>query len=129
MDPDFDPTRYHELIADDFVVFGFDGVDGLPTAVYMVLLSQSEPVDLQLLNQVLAIGGGRSMAEVSMAQLQSIVQASPANHPIRELLETERDGGFAGGRAWVCCWRREATPQSFHSTNLSRSLGPCAVGG
>lgn len=91
MDPDFDPTRYHELVADDFVVFGFDGANGLPTAVYMVLLSQSEPVDSQLLNQMLSIVGGRSMAEVSMAQLQSIVQASPANHPIRELLETERD--------------------------------------
>lgn len=91
MDPDFDPTRYHGLVADDFVVFGFDGANGLPTAVYMVLLSQSEAVDAPLLNQVTAIVGGRSMAEVSATQLQAIVQMSPANHPIRELLETERD--------------------------------------
>jgi hypothetical protein len=91
MDPDFDPTRYHGLVADDFVVFGFDGANGLPTAVHMVLLSQSEAVDAPLLNQVTAILGGRSMAEASAAQLQAIVQVSPTNHPIRELLETERD--------------------------------------
>ena len=91
MDPDFDPTRYHGLVADDFVMFGFEGANGLPTAVYMVLLSQSEAVDAPLLAQATAILGAGSMAEVTAVQLQAIVQVSPANHPIRELLETERD--------------------------------------
>ena len=89
--PEFDPTRYHGLDANDFVVFGFDGTNGLPTAVFMVLVSQSEPVDVPLINQIVAITGGRSMVELTTAELQTIVEASPANHPVRELLETERD--------------------------------------
>ncbi len=94
MAPEFDPTRYHGLERDDFVVFGFDGSNGLPTAIYMVLLSKSELDDTQLidlLNQTMPLEGRHSMAEVTADQLRAIVQASPANHPIRELLETERD--------------------------------------
>lgn len=90
-DPDFDKQRYHDLSEHDVAVFGFEGANGLPTAVYMVLLSQAEAVDTPLLDQAATVMGGRSMAELSARDLSGLVQASPANHPIRELLETERD--------------------------------------
>ena len=90
MDPDFDPTRYHGLVADDFVVFGFDGANGLDRTLHGASVTVGTG-RCAASSEVLAIVGGRSMAEVTTAQLQAIVQVSPANHPIRELLETERD--------------------------------------
>lgn len=90
-DPDFDRARYHRLAEDDMAVFGFDGANGLPIAVFMVLLSQSEGVDSALLREAETFLAGRSMAALSAAQVERMVQSSPANHPLRELLETERD--------------------------------------
>lgn len=90
-DPEFDPTRYHTLVADDCVVFGFEGENGLPTGFYMVLLAQAEAVDTPIRNNVLGVLGTRSMAEISAEQLTDIVNRSPPDHPVRELLEAERD--------------------------------------
>lgn len=90
-DPEFDLPRYHGLSADDCVVFGFEGENGLPTAFHMVLLAQAEPQDMPIRNDIVAVLGTRSMAEISADQLIEIVNRSPPAHPIRELLEAERD--------------------------------------
>lgn len=90
-DPDFDPDRYHNLQEHDLAVFGFEGENGLPTAVHMVLIAQSEPQDAALYSDLLALLGNRSMAEVEQASLSGVVDISPAGHAIREILETERD--------------------------------------
>ncbi len=90
-DPEFDPTRYHDLKADDLAVFGFDGENGLPSAVCIVLLSHAEPQDAQLRLEFLISLKARGMAEISAGELSRIVENSPPGHPIRELFEAERD--------------------------------------
>ncbi|HEX5999757.1 MAG TPA: hypothetical protein VFZ16_10230 [Hyphomicrobiaceae bacterium] len=90
-DPDDDQTRYHGLAEGDFAVFGFEGDNGIPTAVYMVLLAQKEANDNGPFGEIAAFLGMRSMAELPADVLSGIAQRSPAGHPIRELLETERD--------------------------------------
>src|SRR5476651_2125325 len=40
-DPEFDPTRYHNLAAGDFALFGFEGA-AVPTGVTLVLIAASE---------------------------------------------------------------------------------------
>jgi hypothetical protein len=90
-DPDDDPTRYHGLAEHDLAVFGFEGDNGVPVAVYMVLLAQSEADDNGPFGEVTGVLGTRSMVELPADVLSGIVERSPVGHPIRELLETERD--------------------------------------
>lgn len=91
-DPPEDMTRYHGLAPDDLAVFGFDG-EGVPSGVYMVLLSQVEPPDAVARGLLLPYVPNvrQSMAKLTRDELGTVVDASPAGHPIRELLETERD--------------------------------------
>lgn len=89
-DPDDDPNRYHGLAEHDLVAFGFEG-DGVPTAFYLVLLARSEPDDAGPFGELESFLAGRSMAELPEQLLSSVAERSPAAHPIRELLETERD--------------------------------------
>jgi hypothetical protein len=84
-------TRYHGLAEGDLAVFGFEGDDGVPTVVYMVLLSRSEADDNEPFGDVDGILGTRSMVEIPADVLSGIVERSPAGHSIRELVETERD--------------------------------------
>jgi hypothetical protein len=72
-------------------VFGFEGDNGVPTAVYMVLLARSETDDNGPFGEVSGVLGTRSMVELPADVLSGIVERSPIAHPIRELLETERD--------------------------------------
>jgi hypothetical protein len=90
-DPENDPTRYHGLAEHDLAVFGFEGDNGVPAAVYMVLLAQSEADDNRPFGEVTGTLGTRSMVELSAGVLSGIVERSPVGHPIRELVETERD--------------------------------------
>jgi hypothetical protein len=90
-DPENDPTRYHGLAEHDLAVFGFEGDNGVPVAVYMVLLAQSEADDNGPFGEVTGVLGTRSMVELPADVLSGIVERSPVGHPIRELLETERD--------------------------------------
>jgi hypothetical protein len=91
-DPESDPARYHGLSADDFVIFGFEGENGLPAAFYLVLLAQSEEVDVPIRDDITSTFlGTRNMAEIPESVLAEVVSRSPTAHPIRELLEAERD--------------------------------------
>lgn len=94
-DPDDDPARYHDLQPDDVAVLGFEG-DAYPTAVTLVLLSQSEPDDRQLRADVLAAIGGKRMGAIDPVVLGTIIAGAPANHPIRELLDLNLDEALEG---------------------------------
>ena len=89
-DPDFDPTRYHNLQAGDLAVFGFEG-QSVPTAVAMVLASAYEPDDTPIRLALEAFLGNRRMAEIGVDALGEVVDRAPPTHPIRELLDAELD--------------------------------------
>ncbi|WP_262269599.1 DUF3883 domain-containing protein [Microvirga yunnanensis] len=90
-DPDDEQGRYHDLQPDDVAVLAFEG-DAVPTAVWIVLLSQAEPTDMALRSEVLAAINNRSMKPISRDVLAEIVRSTaPPNHPIRELLDTDLD--------------------------------------
>ena len=91
VDPEFDLDRYHQLAADDLALFGFEGDHGLPSNILIVLISVSEPGDAGIHDRLMALLAGRRMMEVSPQELSGVVDISPAGHPIRELLEVERD--------------------------------------
>jgi hypothetical protein len=95
-DPDDDPTRYHGLAADDFAVFAFE--EGrhqpVPESIAMALVSRTEPADAQVFADLQAFLTTRSMALLSAADLGRISAASPADHPIRELLDIEMDSAL-----------------------------------
>jgi len=90
-DPDFDPERYHNLQADDLVVFGMEEEAGLPTAMTLVLISQAEHEDHTVMEMLLEILNRKSMSMITEQELLLISDKSPENHPIRELLDTEMD--------------------------------------
>lgn len=92
-DPDDDPERFHGLAAGDFAVFGFEG-NGVPTAITMVLISAAEPGDAPLYVALQGEVGTKRMIESSADQLQRLVDLSPENHPIRELLDVELDAAL-----------------------------------
>ncbi|MDI4666583.1 DUF3883 domain-containing protein [Xanthobacter autotrophicus] len=94
-DPDFDPDRYHGLLPEDVAVLAFEG-EAYPTAVTIVLLSQSEAADTALRTAAMEELDGRSMAAVEPGTLLSIIERSaPPHHPIRELLDLESDEALA----------------------------------
>jgi hypothetical protein len=92
-DPDDDPTRYHGLAAGDLAVFAFE--EGrhqpLPESIALVLVSQAEPADAQVLADLQAFLGTGRMALLPADVLGRVSTASPADHPIRELLDIEMD--------------------------------------
>jgi hypothetical protein len=92
-DPDDDRTRYHDLAEGDIAVFGFEG-EAVPTSVHIVLLSRAEADDKRTLNDIAGSLGTRSMNELAADALSEVVGRSPPAHPIRELLETERDAAL-----------------------------------
>lgn len=89
-DPDDDRTRYHNLSEGDVAVFGFEG-GNVPTRIELLLLSHSEPADAPLLEEIGRILGSRSMAELSTGEITTLALSSATAHPIRELVEPERD--------------------------------------
>lgn len=92
-DPADDPTRYHGLTSGDLVVFAFEEsrIQPLPEAIAMVLVSQSEAADAQVLRDLLGFLGGRRMALLPPDNLAAVSATSPTDHPIRELLDIELD--------------------------------------
>jgi len=121
-DPDDDPTRYHDLQAEDVAVLAFEG-DAVPTAVWIVLLSQSEPADQALRTEVLAAINNKSMRPISREALTDIVNrtASP-NHPIRELLDSDLDEALeeasVGSAAAVRRLRAASSPRRMTAEAL-----------
>lgn len=89
-DPDFDPARYHDLAAGDFALFGFDG-QGVPVAVAMVLVAAGGAEDAAVHAALDSFLGKRRMAEMGVDALRAVVDQSPPDHPIRELLDAELD--------------------------------------
>lgn len=92
-DPADDPTRYHGLAAGDLVVFAFEEsrVQPVPDAIALVLVSQSETADAPVRQALEALIGGKKMALVTPADLATVTEVSPADHPIREILDIELD--------------------------------------
>lgn len=92
-DPDDDPTRYHGLAAGDLAVFAFE--EGrhqpVPESIALVLVSQAEQADAQVLADLQAFLGAGRMALVPADVLGRVSTASPTDHPIRELLDIEMD--------------------------------------
>lgn len=90
-DPDDDPTRYHQLEADDVAILAFDG-EAYPTALTMILLSQSEVGDLKLRDDALAAINNKAMGVITRERLAEVVEgAASPSHPIRELLDQDLD--------------------------------------
>lgn len=92
-DPDDDPTRYHGLAAGDLAVFAFEEgrVQPVPESIALVLVSQAEPDDARVLADLRAFLGAGRMALLPPDVLGQVSAASPADHPIRELLDIEMD--------------------------------------
>jgi hypothetical protein len=92
-DPDDDPTRYHGLAAGDLAVFAFE--EGhhqpVPESIALVLVSQAEPADAQVLAALEALLGTSRMALLPAEALGAVSAGSPSDHPIRELLDIEMD--------------------------------------
>lgn len=78
-DPEFDPTCYHELSADDYVVFGLEGENGLPAAFYLVLLAQAEAQNVPIRDELSAFIGTRPMAEIPENLLAKFVSHAPSD--------------------------------------------------
>lgn len=92
-DPADDPTRYRALEAGDLAVFGFEEsrLQPVPEAIALVLLSQAEPADGSVLQDLLNFLGDRKMALLPPDALAAATAASPPDHPIREILDIELD--------------------------------------
>jgi Domain of unknown function (DUF3883) len=95
-DPAEDPTRYHGLAAGDLAVFAFEEsrFQPVPASIAMVLVSQAENADAQVLSDLLGLLTGRSMALLSAETLAVVSGTSPADHPIRELIDIELDAAL-----------------------------------
>jgi hypothetical protein len=95
-DPDEDPTRYHSLAAGDLAVFAFDksNIKPVPESIALVLVSQAEAADTSVFAELSAIFTKGSMALLLPDELANISAAAPADHPIRELLDTEMDAAL-----------------------------------
>lgn len=92
-DPDDDPMRYHRLAAGDLAVFAFEEsrVQPVPESIALVLVSQAEADDARVLANLQAVLGAGRMALLPPDVLGQVSAASPADHPIRELLDIEMD--------------------------------------
>lgn len=92
-DPDDDPTRYHGLAAGDLAVFAFEEgrAQPVPESIALVLVSQAEADDARVLADLHAFLGTGRMALLPPDVLGQVSAASPADHPIRELLDIEMD--------------------------------------
>jgi Domain of unknown function (DUF3883) len=92
-DPDDDPTRYHGLAAGDLAVFAFEVslTKPVPESIALVLVSQAELDDARVLTDLQAFLGTGRMAVLPADVLAKVSATSPADHPIRELLDIEMD--------------------------------------
>ena len=95
-DPAEDPTRYHALAAGDLAVFAFEEgqFQPVPASIAIVLISQAENADAQVLSTLLDLLTGRSMALLSADTLALVSGASPTDHPVRELIDIELDAAL-----------------------------------
>lgn len=91
-----DPTRYHGMEAGDLAVFGFEEsrLAPVPETIALLLLSHSETDDASVLAALDVFLDGQKMALMSEADLGAVSSASPADHPIRELLDIELDAAL-----------------------------------
>lgn len=86
-DPEDDPTRYHALAAGDLAAFAFEEsrFQPVPVSIAMVLLSQAEHADAQVLCDLMVFLAGRRMALLPAETLAAICEASSALHPIQSV--------------------------------------------
>ncbi|MGO4705862.1 hypothetical protein AB4072_08810 [Microvirga sp. 2MCAF38] len=89
-DPEFDPTRYHDLKPGDLALFGLEG-DGIPTGMSLVLVSHTNADDASIYSALMNHLGNRKMDVIDAEILASVVAASALDHPIRELLDSDLD--------------------------------------
>ena len=92
-DPEDDPSRYHRLAADDLAVFAFEEsrFQPVPETIALVLVSQAETYDAQVLADLRAFLGTARMTVLPTFELAKVSASAPADHPIRELLDIEMD--------------------------------------
>lgn len=94
------PNRYNSLVAGDYAILAFEG-DLTPDHLKMVLISQSNLLDLNAHTQIANFMGGASMRAISANELDVIIGASQvaSNHPIRipEFEAALEDSAMGGG--------------------------------
>jgi len=97
------PDRFNSLRADDIAVLEFFG-EPVPMSIQAFLLSQALADDLRLAQEFSALLGDRSMASVSVSQIERVLTAAAPTkvHPILVLgLETAIEDAAQNGIAGV----------------------------
>jgi hypothetical protein len=121
-DPQDDPTRFHVLEPEDFVIFDFIGAVA-PNSAKMVLIARGVQAD-QLVHQRLSvlIGDG-SMAVLSVEQLQAIAdEINDDDHPIHELtLGSELEDAAVGGAKGCAVLSRRPRTRKVGRDELQRA--------
>ena len=122
VNPENEPTRYNILQPGDVVVFDFLG-RVLPKSAKMVLVSQFETLDRIAYEKLVPILGSRSMASVTLAQLQAIAdQLGDEEHPFHELtLDAELEDAALGGVRGTTTLRRRQGTRALSREELQRA--------
>jgi hypothetical protein len=109
--PEDEPERYNILRPGDFAIFDFHGRI-MPISAKLFLLAQTLPADRLVHQELSAVLDGRSMAAVSISQIQAIAgKIDDDAHPFQELtldLELE-DAALGGSRGMLALRRRPST--------------------
>lgn len=122
VNPEDDPNRYNVLVPGDYAVFDFQGRI-LPKSAKMVLASQAVPEDRIIHEGLTALLRGRSMAAVTLAELQAIAdRLNDDLHPFHELtLDAELEDAALGGVRGATTLRRRQATRSLTRDELQRA--------
>lgn len=122
LNPESEPERYNHLQPGDFAVFDFQGRI-LPTSAKMVLASRAVPQDAIIHESLAMLLDGRSMAAVTLAQLQSIAdRLGDDKHPFHELtLDAELEDAALGGVRGITTLRRRQATRTTSREELQRA--------
>ncbi len=127
--PETDPERYNILEPDDLAIFEFRGRI-VPSSATLILISQNVDVDRPVYRALLPILGRRSMATISVDQLQLISNAlEDREHPFHELtLDAELEDAALGGVKGVVALRRRpgrkvSRDELKHARELAEQVG------
>ncbi|WP_159012402.1 DUF3883 domain-containing protein [Bradyrhizobium sp. S69] len=112
--PDFDPNRYDQLRPGDLVLFAVGGTTE-PTSMVLVLLSQTNPHDAAVYSGLSSSVGNRKTSVISEEDLRALAARSPAEHPVRELIDPDLDEALeeaaAGSSEGLRRLRRRGSPR------------------
>jgi len=121
--PDDEPERYNVLQPGDIAVFDFSGTV-VPDAAKLVLISQELDTDQVIHMELSALLGARSMAAVSLAQLQAVTdRLTDDAHPFHELtLDAELEDAALGGVKGITALHRSPSTRVLSRDELQRAL-------